>query len=74
MGLGDPKTWVYKIFFNENYSNDTKIIQYFIMHGLVLCIKLDSFVAHMFYAWSLINNTSVPISIKSNKNFLSLNA
>ena len=31
-------------------SVDTKIIQYFVMHGLGLCIKVDIYVAHMFYA------------------------
>ena len=35
--------------FNEIDNNDTNIIQYFIMHGLGLCIKLDRIVAHMFY-------------------------
>ena len=34
------------------------------MHGLGLCIKLDSFVAHMFYVWSFSHNTAVPIAIK----------
>ena len=29
-----------------------------------LWIKFDSFVAHMFYTWSLIHNTAVPIAIK----------
>ena len=43
------------------------------MHGLVLYIKLDSFMAHMFYAWSFFHNTSVPIDIKKNQHFLSLN-
>ena len=36
MVLGDPTTCVYQLIFDENESNDTKIIQYFIMHGLVL--------------------------------------
>ena len=51
MGLGDPKTSVYQFIYDENDIYDTKIIQYFIMHGLELCIKLNSFVAHMLYAW-----------------------
>ena len=42
------------------------------MHGLGLCIKVDSYVAHMFYAWSFYHNTAVPIDIKKNKEFLSL--
>ena len=49
MGLGDTTTCVYQLIFDENDSKDTKIIQYFIMHGLGLCIKLDNFGAHMFY-------------------------
>ena len=43
------------------------------MHGLGLCIKLNSYVAHMFYACSLGHNKSVPISIKHNRYLLSLN-
>ena len=50
MGLGDPTTCVYQFIFDENYSNDTKIVQYFIMHGLGLFTKLNSFLAHMLYA------------------------
>ena len=51
VGLGYNTTCVYQFIFGENDSNDTKIIQYFIMHGPVLCIKLNSFVSHMLYAW-----------------------
>ena len=43
------------------------------MHGLGLCIKVDSYVAHMFYVCSFIHNTSIPIAINNNKYFLSLN-
>ena len=38
-----------------------------------LCVKLDSFVAHMFYVGSFSNNTAVPNVINQNKYFLSLN-
>ena len=50
MGLGDPTTCVYQFSFDVNDTNDMKIIPYFIVHGLGLCIKFDSFVAHIFYA------------------------
>ena len=73
LGMGDPTTYVYQFIYDEKDSVDTKIIQYFIMHGLGLCTKVDSYVAHMFYAWSLSHNISVPIAIKKNKYFLSLN-
>ena len=43
------------------------------MYGLGLCIKVDSYVAHMLYAWSFCNNTEVPIAINRNKYFISLN-
>ena len=33
------------------------------MIGLVLCIKLNSFVAHMLYAWSLSHYIEVPTAI-----------
>ena len=71
--MGDLKTCVYQFIYDENYSDDTKIIQYLIMHGLVLCIKVDCFVAHMFYTLSFSHNTSVPIAIKKNKYFILLN-
>ena len=56
MILGDPTTCVYKLVYDENYSNDINVLQYFNMHGLVLYIKIDSFVAHMLYAWSFSHN------------------
>ena len=43
------------------------------MHGLGLCIQVDSYVAHMFYTWSFIHNTAVTISINRNIYFISLN-
>ena len=59
--------------FYENDINDTKMIQYFIMHGIGLCIKLNSFVAYMFYVWLFSHNTAVPIAVNQNKYLLSLN-
>ena len=61
------------IYFDEKDINDTKIIQYFIMHGLGLCIKLNSFLAHMFYAGSFVHNSTVTICIKQIRCVLSLN-
>ena len=49
--MGYPTTCVYQFIYDENDIVDTKIIQYFIMNGLVLCIKVDSCVEHMFYEW-----------------------
>ena len=43
------------------------------MHGLVLCIKLDSYVAYMFYACPFVHNTEVPIYINQNNYYISLN-
>ena len=34
MVLSDATTCVYQLIFDENYSNYTKIVQYFIMNGL----------------------------------------
>ena len=73
MGLGYPTTCSYQLNSDESYSNNIKIIQYFIMHRLSLCIKLDSFAAYMFYACSFSHNKSVPISIKHKKYFSYLN-
>ena len=74
MGLGYPTTCIYQFIFDQDYSNNTKIIQYFTMHGLVLFIKSNGFVEHMFYAWSFSHNIAVPIYIKQNKYFLSFMA
>ena len=73
IGLGDLKTCVYQFIYNPKDNNHTQIIQYFIMHGLGLCIKVDSYVAHFFNAWSFSHNTLVRIAKKKNKYFLSLN-
>ena len=62
-GMGDPKKCVYQLVYYEKDSVYTEIIQYFFMHGLGLCIKVDSYVAHMFYAWSF-SHTEFPIDIK----------
>ena len=43
------------------------------VHGLGLCIKLDSYAIHMFYAWSFINNKAVLIPLYINKDSISLN-
>ena len=50
MGLVDTTTFVYQFIFDKYDSKDTKMIQYFVMHGLGLCIKLNSYVENMFYA------------------------
>ena len=42
------------------------------MYGLGLCIKLNSFVAHMFYPWSFSHNAAVLIATKQNTYFISL--
>ena len=69
----DPTTCVYQFIYDEKDSVDTEIIQYFIIHGLGLCIKVDFYVAHMFYAWSLSHNEEFPIAVKNNKYPLSMN-
>ena len=38
LGFGDPTTCVYQLIYDEKENVDTKIIQYFIMHGLGLYI------------------------------------
>ena len=72
MGIGDTTTCVYQFIYYEKYSVYTEIIQYFIIHGLIIFIKVNSFVAHMFYAWSFSHNTAVPIAINKNRFLLFL--
>ena len=73
MGLGDPTTCVYQLIVDENDIHDTKFIQYFIMNGLKLCIKLNNYVKNVFRKRSLSHNTAVPIDIKQNKYCIYLN-
>ena len=73
MGLSDPTIFFYQLIIGENESNDTNIIQYFIVYRLLVCIRLNSFVAHMLYEWPFSHNTAVPIAIKNYKYYLSLN-
>ena len=44
--MGDPTTRVYQFIYDKKDINNTQITHYFIMHGLGLCIKVDSYVAH----------------------------
>ena len=60
MGFVDPTTFVYRFNFYYYCSNGTKIIQYFVMHRLGLCIKLNNYFAHIFYELS--HSTAVPIN------------
>ena len=71
--MGDPTTCVHQFIYKAQDSVDTEIIQYFIICGLVLFIKVNSYVAHMFYAWSFSHNTAVLVAINKNKYLLSLN-
>ena len=48
--MGDPKTNVYQFIYDENDNDETKITQNFIMQRLGLCIRVDGYVPHMFYA------------------------
>ena len=68
-----PTKCAYQLVYDKNYSVHTKIIQYFIIHGLGLCIRVDSYLAYMFYTWSFSHNTAVPIDINKNKYCISFN-
>ena len=74
MGTGDPTKCVYQLIYDINDFDDTRIIQYFIINKLGLCIKVDSYVAHMFYSWSFNNNTLITICINKNKYNILLDA
>ena len=71
--MGDSTTCVYQFIYDENENDDTKIIKYFAMHGLGLCIKVDSHMSSIFYAWLFSNNTAVPIFINKNKYYIAFN-
>ena len=67
MILGDTTTCVYSFLFDNEYIDITHILQFFDMYGLGICIKLNSYVAHMFNVWSLSHNMEVPTPIKQKK-------
>ena len=67
LGMVYPTRCVHQLIYDENDNDDTNIIKYFIMHGLGLCIKVDSYMSHMFYAWSFSNNTAITITINNKK-------
>ena len=80
MQMSSFKNWIWLIrkhvFINSSTMKmtvATKKLHYFIMHGLGLCIKVDSYVAHMFYEWSFSHNRTVPIYINKNEYFIYLN-
>ena len=70
--MGDPTTFIYHFIYNKEDKNDTQITQYFIMHVLGLCIKVDSYMDHMFYEWSFSHNTAVQIDKNKNKYYFIL--
>ena len=71
--MGHTKTCVYQFNTYQKDSDVTQITKYFIIHVLGLCIKVYSYVAHMFNAWSFSNNKAVKIAIKKKKYLLYLN-
>ena len=73
-GMGDPTTCFHQLLYNGNDNDGKEIIQYFIMHELGLCIKVDSYLAHIFYACLFSHDIEVPIYInKSNIFFPKIN-
>ena len=44
------------------------------MHDLGTCVKPQSYVAHMFYAWSFSHNTVVPVAKQGLSFYLSLDS
>ena len=65
--MGDTTRRVYNSIYDEEDSADTEIIQNFIMHGLGLCIKANSYLAHTFYTWSFSHNTEFLMATKKKK-------
>ena len=63
---------IISIFIDKEDSGDTQILQKFGIDVQGLCIKLNSDVAYMFYAWSFNYNISVPIYMKQKKYYLFL--
>ena len=62
--MGDPITRLYQFICDKNNIDEMKTIQYFLINGLVLFIKVYSYVEHMLYVQSFSNKTEVTINIK----------
>ena len=61
-GLGTPTTCVYQFVTGSSVCMPD-IIQYFIMDGVGICVRLRSHVGHMFYGHSFRHRTAVPIFV-----------
>ena len=66
-------TYVSITFISINKIGKTQIIKYFLMLELGICIKLESCVEHIFYAWLFSHNTAMPVLFKKDKYYISLN-
>ena len=71
MGLVDTNTCYYQFIYDEN---ETHIFQYFVMRRLGICVKLEIYVALMFYVCFFIQDLAVPYSKKIEKFYFSLDS
>ena len=71
--MGCPTTFVYQFTFDKEDRKYIQVIQYFLIYGLGIWIKLDSCAEHMFNFFLLIHNIKIPIVLKGNKYDLPLN-
>ena len=62
--LGKSTTCVYQFLVDDCFENASPdIIQYFLLDGLFLCVRMGSHVCHMFYGHTFSHRTSVGIAI-----------
>ena len=74
MGFSYSTTCFYQFVFDQDESNNTNIIQYFVMNRLGLFVKLNRYVSQMLYAWSFSHDTEVPIAVNQKICYHYLNA
>jgi hypothetical protein len=63
VGLGTPTTCAYQFVAAANID----VLQYFILEGLGLCVRLTSFLGHSFYAYTFVHCTSICLMRKEGK-------
>ena len=71
-GLGIPTTCVHQFVGFERWRQNSEVYQYFVFPGLGLCIRFESFVAHMFYGWTFAHNTAAAWMSDNGRYYLSI--
>mmetsp|Transcript_7289 Transcript_7289/g.13285 ORF Transcript_7289/g.13285 Transcript_7289/m.13285 type:complete len:637 (-) Transcript_7289:103-2013(-) len=68
LGIGSASTCAYQfVYRTESLKDEIELVQYFILAGLGVSVRMSSFVVHMMYAHTFSHMTAMPLVIKSGK-------